>query len=847
MCMGLPFYSFSQLSEVNVTVIDGESNEPLIGANIYSDDFKIVATTDYDGKATLVGINNRDEINFTYIGYYPARLAMYEIRKRNNVIALFTNNNELDSVVIIGRRDDLESEIPFKINRITKAEIAFHNSQTPADALAQNSDVFIQKSQMGGGSPVIRGFEANKVLLVVDGVRMNNAIYRNGHHQNAITVDNSVIEQIEVIHGPGSLTYGSDALGGVIHFRTRDPKILLEENLDKPYEIKTNAYTRFATANMEKTFHFDVDYGSRKIGSLTSFTFSDYDDLRAGSKRPAEFPTFGERNFYAQRDGQDFISKSNNPNIQNQTGYSQIDFLQKLKYQINDGLAAVLNLQFSTSSDVPRYDQLTEFVDQEDDLKFTEWYYGPQKRVMASLKVRSLNPNIIYDKASFIAAFQNIDEDRFSRKFANIMRTFNKEDLQVYSFTADFDKFLDEDENNLFTYGVEFNYNNLKSKAGRIHLRDEFVLYDVLTRYPSGGSTMDALAGFANYRWRSSNRIFTANAGMRFTNTGLSVKYLESDPIQWGQEYYDGIKSRNSALTWGAGLTINTPSKWQVRLSSASAFRAPNIDDFAKIRKKSGFVTIPNPTLGPERSISSEITIAKEFGEVGKEGSGSSLKLSTTGFYTFLNGAITRQGYCATDSCTIVSDDEVLYTQANVNSENSYVYGVSANALVNIANKWFINGSYNYTFGRSDIDTDNYGLQTVPMSHIPPAYGRIGLRYQKSKFKVEGKIIFNLAKKLSEYAVSRFISGEDGEPILDRLGTSDNLDYSPIAVDQYGNEYFTGSYGWTTFNIYSSYRLNETFSLDMAVENIGDFHYRPFSSGVSAPGRNFIISLKGRF
>ena len=97
--------------------------------------------------------------------------------------------------------------------------------QTSADLLYYGGEIRIQKSQGAGGSPVIRGFEANRVLLVIDGVRMNNAIYRSGHLQNAITIDPYALERTEIIFGPSSVGYGSDALGGVVHFYTKKPKI----------------------------------------------------------------------------------------------------------------------------------------------------------------------------------------------------------------------------------------------------------------------------------------------------------------------------------------------------------------------------------------------------------------------------------------------------------------------------------------------------------------------------------------------------------------------------------------------------------------------------------------------
>ncbi|NJK83238.1 MAG: TonB-dependent receptor plug domain-containing protein [Saprospiraceae bacterium] len=159
-------------------------------------------------------------------------------------------------------------------------------------------NVYVQKSQMGGGSPVIRGFEANKILLVVDGVRMNNAIYRSGHLQNVITIDPTILEQIEVIYGPGSLLYGSDALGGVVHLRSRMPQL----QLGKENNTDLNYVARYATANNERAFHLDYNYARNRWASLTSISYYDFDDLRAGSKRTNEFPDFGKRLFFVETD-----------------------------------------------------------------------------------------------------------------------------------------------------------------------------------------------------------------------------------------------------------------------------------------------------------------------------------------------------------------------------------------------------------------------------------------------------------------------------------------------------------------------------------------------------------------
>ncbi|MFM9074508.1 MAG: TonB-dependent receptor plug domain-containing protein, partial [Bacteroidota bacterium] len=132
----------------------------------------------------------------------------------------------LDEVVIaVNKNPELRRYVAQQVKIITPSTIAGLNAQSTADLLSNTGVVAMQKSQQGGGSPILRGFEASRVLLVVDGIRMNNLIYRAGHLQNVISVDNNSLDRAEILFGPSSTVYGSDALGGAIHFFTRDPKL----------------------------------------------------------------------------------------------------------------------------------------------------------------------------------------------------------------------------------------------------------------------------------------------------------------------------------------------------------------------------------------------------------------------------------------------------------------------------------------------------------------------------------------------------------------------------------------------------------------------------------------------
>ncbi|MBT8218745.1 MAG: TonB-dependent receptor [Bacteroidia bacterium] len=799
-------------------IFDGETGEPLIGATIVSESGLYQDITDLDGNSEMPNLNFRDIITISYIGYETLNLPVYEIRKLQGRIALFPDAMTFEEVVVIGRADKKIEEIPYVVSRIKSEEIQFKNSQTAADALSAHSEIYLQKSQLGGGSPVIRGFEANKVLLVLDGVRMNNAIYRNGHLQNAITVDNSVMDQIEVIYGPGSLIYGSDALGGVVHFRTKDPQLLFGQN-ESPNKVNTNVYGRFSSANLEKTFHFDMNFGMRKFGSLTAVTYSSFDDLKSGSKRTEGNPDWGLRQFFFQRiGGIDQIIENTDPTIQAGSAYGQLDILQKFRYQPNDNFYVIANFQYSANSDIPRYDRLTDTLSSASKLKFAEWEYG-QQRLMGSLKARLLKPTWLYDNGTIIYAYQRADEDRFQRKFGNLRRSFQLEEVHINSLTLDFEKALNSSGSNQLTFGVDVNRNSVTSIAGNKNIISQGISGGQLTRYPSGGSSMDQIGAYMDYRWRSQDSLINVRAGLRYSNVTLDVLYTDSDIIIWPAEYYTGITSSNDNLSYAAAITYNSRNKLQARLIYSSAFRSPNIDDFAKIREKNGYVTVPNPRLKPELSpMNLELTIAKEFGNIKTGTPGAGLKLSGTSFYTALDDAIVRQNFVLPDGSTTLSlDDEQLTVQANVNALKAYIMGLSGNLLAKFDENWSAQASYNWIQGEAERSEG----ENAPLAHIPPKYGGIAITYQKAPWRFEGNIRFNAEKPIEDYA----------------LGESDN---ESEALP-------TGTPAWTTFNFYSKYQLNDQISFNFGVENIGDIHYRPFSSGISAAGRNFIISMRGAF
>jgi hemoglobin/transferrin/lactoferrin receptor protein len=341
-------------------------------------------------------INNSTPVRFHTLKLYFLFTHLLSFLSSAICIAQEDSTIVLTDVVVSGTRfESLLNESPQEIEIIDKKQIAFQNTGNSAMLLEQSGEVFVQKSQAGGGSPVVRGFEANKVLIVVDGVRMNNAIFRGGHLQNVLRVDQNILERVEVVKGPSSVHYGSDALGGVIHFRTKEAQ----------YEsFHANAYVRHGTVNNENTLHIDLNAGFKELAFLSSFTASHFGDLRMGQNFKKGYEGFGLRNNYLDFESvTDLLVPNPDPFIQTPSGYSQFDFLQKMKFKTGK-IIHRFNYQASLSTSVPRYDRLTD-RNTSGGLRFAEWKYGPEVRLLGAYSLE-LPSTKLYDKASLIGSLQ---------------------------------------------------------------------------------------------------------------------------------------------------------------------------------------------------------------------------------------------------------------------------------------------------------------------------------------------------------------------------------------------------------------------------------------------------------
>lgn len=783
------FLGFTQ----TIKVLNKETKSGVEQVFIYNKNQQITAISDSTGKVDISTFSKRDTLIFTHPSY-----ATFMIQKINigNSIYLTEQSIAIAPFNIIEEQDKEKAlEYTSTIDKISPETVKFNNPQTAAEMLELSGSVYIQKSQMGGGSPIIRGFEANRVLLVVDGVRMNNAIYRSGHLQNAITIDNSIIENTEIIYGSNSVIYGSDAIGGVVHYQTKTPQFSNEN--DTAGNHSATSYARYSSANQERTFHFDFNLGFKKIAAVTSVTFSNFEDLTMGKVADPDYPEFGVVKYYADRfEQRDTMIRKSDFAKQIGTAYNQTDVLEKIAFKVSDKFKLTLNAQYSTSSDVPRYDQLTEF-DENEVLTWAEWYYGPQNRILTSLNAEIISENKFFNKVNILPHFQKIDENRITRRFGSDLRVVREEDVSVGGLNIDFIK--DNKKSQLY-YGVEAIHNIVESNAyAEDILSGEKT--QASTRYPDNGSTLSSAGAYISFKNNFTEKA-TYSVGARYSFNALKANFSDTTFVKLP---FNEISNNNGAATGNIGIAYHPDERFKIQTSFSTGYRSPNVDDVGKVFAKDDYVLVPNDQVKPELSFNGELGLTKAFGE-NKE-----LIINMVGYYTVLKDAIVRDFYSLNGEDSLAYDGETLRIQTNINASEAVVYGTSFSFLAKLNKEFSVKSSFSYTVGK------NTTLE-VPLAHIPPFYGRTDLIVNSDPLMVA---------VYAKYQGWKWIE-----------------DYSPFGEDNEEQATAKGTPAWQTFNIRVAMKISKSFTLQAALENMLDVHYRPFASGVSGPGRNFVFTFR---
>lgn len=784
--------SFAQIANI----FDEASGLPLVGVTLSSASPQVQTATNAQGEALLSDFKNAPAITIAYVGYETITLSYTELETRRFTVLLRPAQLTLDQVVVSAARwSQSRREVPGRVNRLSAKTLALQNPQNAADLLGASGEVFIQKSQQGGGSPMIRGFSTNRLLYAVDGVRMNTAIFRSGNIQNVISLDPFAIENAEIFFGPGTVMYGSDAIGGVMSFSTLSAKLADD---GESRRVNGRAIARYSSANQERTAHFDVNVGGKKWALLSSFSHFNFGDLRQGRFGPSEYL----RPYYLQRiDGKDVVVSNPDPLVQRPTGYEQTNLMQKVRFQPNNAWNFEYAFHYSTTTDYPRYDRLQRLRNGAP--RSAEWTYGPQVWAMHQLSATHKSYNKLYDEATLRLAAQRFEESRHDRDLNKTTRFNRYEEVDAWSANLDFYKTLGQ-RSKLY-YGLEYVLDQVTSRGTNEDVATQSIA-EGASRYPDADWT--TYAAYLNYQLRLSQTLLL-QTGARYSSLGLAADF--SDNLPFFPFPFREANLNSGAVSGSLGLVYTPDERWIISLNGSTGFRAPNVDDLGKVFDSSpGAVVVPNPDLKPEYAYNGELGIAHVFGKA--------VKLDVSAYYTRLDNALVRRNFTLNGQDSILYNGELSQVQAVQNAAFAYVYGVQAGLEVKIPGGWTFLSQFNAQKGEEELDNG----EKRHLRHAAPWFGLSRLSYTRQGLTLQWDVQY------MGTARNAFLSDE-----------SLASDYI-FAKDAEGKPY---SPGWYTLNFRSTYQLNKTWLISGGVENITDQRYRPYTSGVSAPGRNFVLAL----
>jgi hemoglobin/transferrin/lactoferrin receptor protein len=378
-----------------------------------------------------------------------------------------------------------------------------------------------------------------------------------------------------------------------------------------------------------------------------------------------------------------------------------------------------------------------------------------------------------------------------------------EEHVDAISFNLDLEKKL-HSKTTLY-YGIEYLFNKVGSTGKEENIGTNTSVPNV-TRYPNG-ATWQSFAGYASLKYKP-NDTFVFQSGLRYNQVIANADFTENN-VFLNLPFNDATVN-TGALTGTAGITWSPNDLLQWKLNASTAFRAPNIDDIGKVfDSEPGSVVVPNKDLEAEYAYGGELGLKLNFND--------KVVLDMATYYTFLDNALIRRDFEINGETEILYDGELSTVQAIQNASKAWIYGFEVGLEINFSRHLKLRSQYNIMGGTED----NEGIE-VPVRHVAPNFGRTHLVWKKNKLVCDAFLVYNNSLSFGQLAPSEIAK-----------------DYI-YALDADGNPFAPA---WHTLNLRTQYHYNEKLLFTASLENITDQRYRPYSSGISAAGRNLILAL----
>ena len=778
-----------------VTVLTEESHEAIEGVSVTINQ-SFVGETGPFGRILIPNGQPGDLIIFYHASYSPSFHSRKELEELDYKVHMQESVLNIQEVVINANRITQNYQnISKEVRTIDSKRMDEQYQANAADALGIDPNIFIQKSQSGGGSPMIRGMSTSRVLLTVDGIRMNNAIFRAGNVHNVISLDPESIANLEISLGPGSVLNGSDAMGGVMNINT------YEAHYGDSTEILQSLVFTLSnqSGQLARRPNFRINYGGLNWAGMTSITYSQFQDIRMGKNVLAWTPAYHLQNTlsntYPVRFGNlDTVLTNDNPYIQANTGYDQRNFTNKFKLRISPRTEVKAGLHGSLTTDISRYDRMMEM--NRDMPKYAKWNYGPQIWSLAYIALENRTTTRLSDWVKITASGQYYEESRDVRKLKNLEGKVQREQVYIGQLNLDARKKLGMHSE--VVYGAEYIQNNLSSTSWKYHELVPDTTWPAQTRY-ADGSLWQSTSAFAMLHSDLGERL-SASGGVRINSVHLYT------PIS-----FNGF-SENANLQFLApsaefGLTYYRPT-FKYFLNLSTGFRAPNIDDASKVfDSQPGALIIPNPDLHEERLYSAELGMKQKLGD--------RWALDASFYYSFLDEVMERAPYNFGGRDSVFYEGELSQVLAVQNIDYAWIWGYQFGVRSDITKNLHFLLHWSHPFGKDS--------QGNPLRHVNPFNATSTLSYTKDKYRANLIIRYNGS-----------VDAED-------MAFTEVAKRHMYAINDFGLPY---SPSWYTINIHGSYHFSKNVLIRVGLENLMDVRYRPYSSGIASPGRSIFLSMR---
>jgi TonB-dependent heme/hemoglobin receptor len=660
-------------------IIYNKNNGPVSDAHIILQHPPRNDVSDQNGRFELGPLDaGTYSIRIEHVSYQTLELKKVNVKPGQitvlDTIFLSIGMYQSENVIITATRtgQKLADIIPI-VTMVNRQKIERRNSQTSAEALREESGIFIQKTNHGGGSAIIRGLSSNQILILVDGIRLNNSTYRLGNHQYLTTVDNNMLARIEVVHGPLSVMHGSDALGGTINLVSENPQFSEDGN-----QLNYSFNSRYASADQEKTVHAGISYITSKLVFQGGFSYKNYGDLRQGTTNISKKLKTGIPG-----------------NIQKPSAFTAYDFNGKIIYTPGQKQKLIAAYQQSRQKDVPRFDKYAYNG-------FNRWLYTPQKRDLVYGVYENKN------KLGFINSFRSTfsyhrqQEGREKQKLPQSDLTKEPDDVATLGFMFQAQSTY---KTHLLNYGLDLYLDKVKSSAQIIDSSQK--VQTVRGRFPDG-ARYNSLGIFLEDEYPFS-KAWQLDAGIRFSvfNTDFS---LSQDAVQ--TDYQKQFR----ALTGSIGLMFK-PNTWSSLSSNfAQGFRAPNLSDLTKFGESKGTVfEVPNLAVKPEEALSLDLNYKINL---------SKLKMIAAVYYMRISDLLLSTTDLYNGKPTIISGPDTLNIKSKQNAGEAFITGFEWSLSYAFSPGFNFRSNLAYTLGENKTAKE-------PVGGIPPLFGLAGLSWQK--------------------------------------------------------------------------------------------------------------------